>query len=627
VKVYRHHFFLPSLLLFFIASGFSSSHQDKIRKANEGNRFETILPDLYRYRDATNTYLLKSGTSAILIDAGSETMPDHLMEIGVSTVDWVLHTHYHRDQCLADIKLKQGGSSIAIGKLESDMLEPAGLHAPFKIPDQFLLNGELPGWGRRMAPFQKPGVDLVFNNDTVFTWRNHSFHVVRTPGHTLGSLSYLVTVGGKTIGFTGDLVIKGGTVRDLFSMQWTYLENPGIDSSLTSLSRIGRLKPDLLLPSHGEIMEDPEVDIMLLDLRLRHVQNTLRFERAGRWNWSGFVQISPHMIQDCGTTTQIILSDQGDALLFDCGDEFTPARLEKAKRQFGIKRIVLIIPSHWHFDHVNGIPAIVKAEGAKVWVYERLAEHLEYPWHFPTTCWSGIPIKPDRILKKGEKFNWGGYPFRVLPNPAHMEEQMALSATVDDLRFLFIGDGTSSDRESHIRSAIHGYNGISLTTGLIGTARSFCDAKPYICVPAHSNGFATHDDTRDEFMDWAVKTTDIIRAILPSGLPEMGYDPYWTTFYPARLKVKPGEQVRIALRLRNSGENWIRGQFRLKKYGNISFSQEVYLYELKPGEMKDIPLLVEVSAVPSPGIHIITADILCNDELFAELPQGYLEEE
>ena len=132
-----------------------------------------------------------------------------------------------------------------------------------------------------------------------------------TPGHTLGSLSYFITVGGKTIGFTGDLIMKGGTVRDLYSMQWKYLENPGIDSSLVSLSRIGRLKPDLLLPSHGEIMEDPVSDIALLVIRLRHVQNALRFERAGRWNWSGFVQISPHMIQDCGTTTQIITVGSG----------------------------------------------------------------------------------------------------------------------------------------------------------------------------------------------------------------------------------------------------------------------------------------------------------------------------
>ena len=208
-----------------------------------------------------------------------------------------------------------------------------------------------------------------------------------------------------------------------------------------------------------------------------------------------------------------------------------------------------------------------------------------------------------------------------------MEEQMALSASVDGLRFLFIGDGTSSNKESHIRSAIHGYNGISLATGIIATAESFYDADPYICVPAHSNGFATHEDTRGEFMDWAVNTTDVIRAILPPDLPEMGYNPYWATFYPARTRVKPGEHVRIALRLRNSGNNRIRGQFRLKNYGNISFSQEEYPYDLKPGEMKDIPLLVQVSAIPAPGIHIITADIICNDELYAEFPQGFLEEE
>ena len=258
-------------------------------------------------------------------------------------------------------------------------------------------------------------------------------------------------------------------------------------------------------------------------------------------------------------------------------------------------------------------------------VFQGLVEHLEFPERFSTTCWTDKSIKVDRVLIEGEEFKWGGYSFKVYHNPAHMEEQMALSAVVDGLKFLFIGDGTACNRESHMRSAIHGYNGISLKTGIIKTAQSFYDADPYICLPAHSNGFATHEDTRDEFMNWAVATTDAIKALLPPAHPDMGYDPYWATFYPAKIKIKPGEKAGLTLRLKNNSYTKIPGKFLLKSYGNLSFDKEAQEYILQPGETKDIAFFVKSPITASVGIYIITADIIFDNELYAEFPQGYIE--
>ena len=38
----------------------------------------------------------------LLIDFGSGKVLDHLRELGISKVDWILHTHHHRDQCQGD---------------------------------------------------------------------------------------------------------------------------------------------------------------------------------------------------------------------------------------------------------------------------------------------------------------------------------------------------------------------------------------------------------------------------------------------------------------------------------------------------------------------------------------------
>ena len=357
------------LLLAFSSVGIEASPAPTTDEGNIG--FELIQQNIYRLQDATNVYLLKSGTSGILIDAGSEKLTEALAGVGVKQIDWILHTHYHRDQCLGSAALKNAGSNIAIGKSEEEYLQPTVSQLPIDLANRYLLSNELSDYGRRMVPFQKPGVDRVLSEGEIIEWNQYSIRVMDTPGHTKGSVSYLVELDGKIICFSGDLIIRGGYIHNLYSMQWIYLQNPGIDSSIVSLDRIRQLNPELLLPSHGSEITEPLADLSKLKSRLLEVQKQLAPNRAARWNWSNFVQVSAHVIQDCGTTSQIIISETGDALLFDCGADFTAARLAEAKRMFGIKRISVIIPSHWHSDHIDGIPALAESEGAEVWVWEK----------------------------------------------------------------------------------------------------------------------------------------------------------------------------------------------------------------------------------------------------------------
>jgi glyoxylase-like metal-dependent hydrolase (beta-lactamase superfamily II) len=314
----------------------------------EKKKFEEISKNLYKFKGACNVYLLKAGSSGILIDAGSSELMEYLDEIGVQKIDWILHTHYHRDQCTGDLRMKREGAKVAIGELEAGFLQPVEANVPFRIPESFLLNGELPDWGRGMTPFQKPGVDRKFAEGDVFHWKQYDIKVINTPGHTKGSVTYMVDIDSQKICSSGDLIMSGGHIHDLYSMQWIYLANPGVDSSITSVRKLKSLDIDIFLPSHGEIIFDPLDEMELLTVRLKKFRDSFDSKNAGRWNWSGFVQVSSHVIQDCGSTSQIIISKTGEALLFDCGKELTTDRWEEAKRKFGIKKVSVIIPSHWH---------------------------------------------------------------------------------------------------------------------------------------------------------------------------------------------------------------------------------------------------------------------------------------
>jgi len=56
-------------------------------------------PDLYRWTDTCNVYVLRDGDAALLIDLGDGSVLDHLGAIGVKRIEWVLFTHHHREQC------------------------------------------------------------------------------------------------------------------------------------------------------------------------------------------------------------------------------------------------------------------------------------------------------------------------------------------------------------------------------------------------------------------------------------------------------------------------------------------------------------------------------------------------
>ena len=60
------------------------------------------LPDLFQWTDTCNVYVLRDGDDALLIDLGDGGVIDRLGEIGVASVEWILFTHHHREQCQGD---------------------------------------------------------------------------------------------------------------------------------------------------------------------------------------------------------------------------------------------------------------------------------------------------------------------------------------------------------------------------------------------------------------------------------------------------------------------------------------------------------------------------------------------
>ena len=86
-----------------------------------------LAPDLFVWTDTCNTFVLRDGDAALLIDLGDGGVLDQLEAIGVRRVEWVLFTHHHREQCQGVARLAGMGARLAGPEAERAVRAADGL--------------------------------------------------------------------------------------------------------------------------------------------------------------------------------------------------------------------------------------------------------------------------------------------------------------------------------------------------------------------------------------------------------------------------------------------------------------------------------------------------------------------
>ncbi len=167
---------------------------------------EKISDNIYLYRDTCNVYILKQDEKAILIDFGSGDVMSRLPEIGVAKVDWVLHTHYHRDQCQGDAVLESLGVKLAVPAAQQRFFD----QAESAWDDYFIYNNY--GWNWDFfIPEKSVKVDRAIKPGETFEWEGLKIETLSAVGPTKeAGLTYIAEIDGRKIAFTGDLIHSPG---------------------------------------------------------------------------------------------------------------------------------------------------------------------------------------------------------------------------------------------------------------------------------------------------------------------------------------------------------------------------------------------------------------------------------
>jgi len=517
------------------------------------------------HRGPINVGIIQDGPSALLIDFGPGEVMDDCLRLGIEDLQMILFTHHHRDQACG-AHLVERGCKLLVPENERTLFEDAASY--WERPEnRWHVYNYHP---YHLVPVQSLHVDRALREGDRLDWGPASISVLNTPGHTNGSVSYVVEIDGGKVVFCGDLIHSPGKVWEIYSLQkgTTTTDYHGFMGArhelVASLEKIKNARPSLLVPSHGWIAGKPDRAIDLAVRRLERCFDLYASSSALRFY---FPSLFPHHlsgpnvmpIRDCravpeflshfGTTWMLLSNDRG-AFVMDCG---SPAVVEWIRDLISmgiVRRVEALWISHYHDDHVDAAAQFKREFGCPVVADARVAEIIENPLAWRLACASPTEVPVDRKTADGESWRWHEFTMTAYHLPGQTLYHGGLVVEGRGLRLFFSGDsftpGGMDDYCAWNRNFLGKGVGFDLCLDLIGRL------KPDLVFNSHIEKGFDFTPAQLGFM-----RRNLARRFKEYGKlmawddPNYGMDGCWVQCHPYEQKLEPGQRASLDVLITN----------------------------------------------------------------------------
>jgi glyoxylase-like metal-dependent hydrolase (beta-lactamase superfamily II) len=521
-----------------------------------------VAPGVWRSPGLPAGYALVDDGHALLIDAPHDA--EGLKERGVKTIDAVLLTHHHRDTAAQAGRFLADKVPVRAPKLSAPWLTVEGVKQYWATA--------LPLRNSRTAYLALPeglnGVDCSLTDEQTIDWRGWTVQVIAAPGHSPDHIAYAVRKGkdGALLLFCGDAMAEPGKMWSPYTTDWDHWTDLGQKPAHETLTKLAALKPAKLLPAHGPVIDKDAADA------LRRTADTVRevaflksFERYtkeqlkdppsyaflarvqaesnGSKPWS---RISEHLYLTGNTYVLVSKAEGKPFLVVDPWDPHSAKQLPKLKADEKLGPMEVVLCSHAHFDHYDGIYTILEREKPQFWTLDLVATPLADPARLRAPFLDARPVKIDKRLPDGEALTWREYRLRFCHLPGQTLYTMGVETEIDGKKCFFTADNFFHQDQF---SGTGGWMGLnrSWPPGYARSAQKVLDAKPDWVLAEHGGAFEFNAEDFRRRVKWGEECTKAADAMCVSGNHRRDWDPSRVHVEPVLSKAKAGATLKLTL--------------------------------------------------------------------------------
>jgi len=603
-----------------------------------------ITSGLDIYQDVIQVGILKADGRILLIGCGEGTFLEQ-GRVTAEDVDWVLLTHHHRDEAANLAALLSAHAKLCVPAEERFLFESVEEFWADESKHYHLYDFHPTNLTLR----ESVSVGRAVRGGDTFTWNGWNIEVIDTPGHTLGSVSYLVEGQHARVAFVGDLIYAPGQIWDFYSLQGRLQFADGGQSSeyhgfgenadhiLASLESVLERQPDFLVPSHGVVMGVPQRAVGVLRENLERALENYRRISAGRWyfpsakpEWQAAqkeaarnVRELPAWVLEPYGTSRALLAEDRSIFVLDCAGD-CPQAIQAQQEQNNITSVDGVWITHYHDDHVGAIATLRSQQGCPVIVHERMQDILRRPSAYLMPCLHHEPVEVDRTVTTGESWEWKEFRLTAYDFPGQSYYDTALLVERDGISILFVGDsmtpGGLDDYCCFNRNLLGEGCGYQRCLALLD------DIQPDFLVNQHvGKAFTFSEQQRREMLKLLQQRVELFRQLFPWVHPNYGLDHQWVRCYPYAQIAYAGKEVYFKVRVLNHSDVSHTASASLRLPASWTPIVGNGKKQVEPEQEQEILLSARIPATAEQKRYIIGFVVTYDEQCLGEIAEGIVD--
>jgi glyoxylase-like metal-dependent hydrolase (beta-lactamase superfamily II) len=471
-------------------------------------------------------------------------------------------THHHRDTCAAAGKLLRDGVPVRAPKESAEWLIPDKVAKYWQesIPLRQSRTAYL------VVPEGLKGIDCSLTDGQTISWNGWTVRVLATPGHSPDHVAFMASRGkdGKRLLFCGDAFAAPGKLWTPYTTDWDHWTDAGLKPAAESLRKLIAEKADVLLPAHGAVIsagvedalkktEAAVAEVGFMKSFERFTKQLLgnapqyRFlakEQAESNGSKPWTRVSEHLFLT--GNTYVLTAKTGEILVVDPWAERGAKQVLKLQRDRKLGPLEVVLFSHAHYDHYDGVYDLPDRDRFQVWTLDRVATPIAEPFLLRAPFLDARPVRIDRRFREGETVTWRDYRFRIHYLPGQSEFTMGVETEIDGKRCLFTADNWF---HQDMYSGSGGWMGLNRSWPgyYAASAQKVLDLAPEWVLAEHGGPFEFNAEDFRRRVRWGEVGAKAADALCVSGNHRLDWDPHRIHVEPLLLKGKPGDLLKATL--------------------------------------------------------------------------------